>query len=447
MAENKKSRAPRGASRPARPPQPGLAARRAALALVQGVRRDGRLLAELTDAPEGPLAGLAPPDRARAQRLAAQALRHAQRIDKALGPYLEKAPPARIRMVLHLAVVELCEDRAAAHGVVNGWVTLVRDHPKTRHMAGLANAVLRRASEDLVPGWDALPPSRLPDWLRKPFRKAHGGEAVATMEAVFACQPPLDLTPKNGNAAALAEVVNGEVLPTGSVRLAAPGQVSALPGYETGDWWVQDAAAAVPARVFAPAKGARVLDLCAAPGGKTLQMAAMGADVTALDISAARMARLSENLARTGLAAQIVVADAMDWQPDAPFDGILLDAPCTATGTIRRHPDLPFAKTGAETAPLAELQAALIDRALGWLAPGGTLVFCTCSLLPEEGEAQIAAALSRHPGLSADPLDPADFGLQAEAASPHGLRLRPDFMSGKGGMDGFYIARLRPAAL
>ncbi|WP_172327070.1 RsmB/NOP family class I SAM-dependent RNA methyltransferase [Mangrovicoccus sp. HB161399] len=447
MAENKKSRAPRGAARPARPPQPGLAARRAALALLQAVRRDGRLLAELTEAPEGPLHGLAPPDRARAQRLAAQALRHAQRIDKALGPYLEKAPPARIRLVLHLAVVELCEDRAAAHGVVNGWVTLVRNHPKTGHMAGLVNAVLRRASEELVPGWDALPPSRLPDWLRKPFRKAYGGEAVAAMEAVFARQPPLDLTPKDGDADALAAAVGGEALATGSVRLAAPGQVSALPGYGAGDWWVQDAAAAVPARVLAPAKGARVLDLCAAPGGKTLQMAAAGAEVTALDISAARMARLSENLARTGLAAEAVVADAMEWQPEAPFDGILLDAPCTATGTIRRHPDLPFAKTGAETAPLAALQAALLDRALGWLAPGGTLVFCTCSLLPEEGEAQVAAALARHPGLAADPLDPAAFGLPAQAAAVHGLRLRPDFIAAEGGIDGFYIARLRPAAL
>ncbi|WP_138466376.1 RsmB/NOP family class I SAM-dependent RNA methyltransferase [Poseidonocella sp. HB161398] len=448
MAENKKSRAPRSSGpRKPRPPQPGLEPRRAALALVQAVRRDGRLLAELTDTEEGPLAVLSPPERARAQRLAAQALRHAQRIDKALSPFLEKAPPARVRMVLHLAVVELCEDRSAAHGVVNGWVTLVRAHPKTRHLAGLVNAVLRRASEELAPGWDSLPPSRLPDWLRKPFRKAYGGEAVAAMEAVFAAQPPLDLTPKDGDAAALAGALGGTALPTGSVRLAEAGQVSALPGYAEGQWWVQDAAAAVPARVLAPAKGARVLDLCAAPGGKTQQMAAAGAEVTALDISPARMARVAENLARTGLAAQTVVADAMDWAPEMPFDGILLDAPCTATGTLRRHPDLPFAKTAAATAELAALQAAMLDRALGWLAPGGRLVFCTCSLLPEEGEAQIAAALARHPGLVADPLDPAEFGLPAAAAVPGGLRLRPDFLKDQGGMDGFFIARLHLAPL
>ncbi|MBE3640388.1 methyltransferase domain-containing protein [Mangrovicoccus sp. HB182678] len=406
-----------------------------------------RLLAELTETPDGPLAALSPADRARAQRLAAQALRHGQRIDKALAPFLEKAPPLRVRLVLHLAMVELCEDEAAAHGVVNGWVTLMRSHPKTRSMAGLVNAVLRRAAGEVAPRWNALPPARMPDWLRKPLRKAYGGDALTAMEAVFARQPPLDLTPADGDATALAQATGGDVLPTGSVRLAAPGQVSALPGYAEGRWWVQDAAAAIPARVLAPAPGARVLDLCAAPGGKTLQMAAMGAEVTALDISAHRMARLAENLARTGLAAETVVADATAWDPGGAFDAILLDAPCTATGTIRRHPDLPHAKSAAATAPLAALQAALLDRALGWLAPGGALVFCTCSLLPEEGEAQVAAALARHEGLAADPLDPAEYGLPPEAAVPGGLRLRPDFLPETGGMDGFFIARLRRAAL
>ena len=189
-----------------------------------------------------------------------------------------------------------------------------------------------------------LPPQRLPMWLRQPLVRAWGREAVSAIEAVQAAAPPLDLTVRPG-AAPLPE---GEVLPTGSLRLTEAGQVSALPGYAEGAWWVQDAAAALPVRLLDPQPGERVLDLCAAPGGKTLQLAAAGAEVTALDISGPRLARLRENLARTGLTAEVVVADALHWQPDAPFDAVLLDAPCSATGTIRRHPDLPFVKDGSD---------------------------------------------------------------------------------------------------
>jgi 16S rRNA (cytosine967-C5)-methyltransferase len=193
--------------------------------------------------------------------------------------------------------------------------------------------------------------------------------------------------------------------------------------------------------VLAPRAGERVLDLCAAPGGKTMQLADAGAEVTALDISAARMARVSENLARTGLTARLVVADALDWQPETPFDAILLDAPCSATGTIRRHPELPFVKSMADLPALVALQARLIDRAVNWLAPGGRLVFSTCSLLPQEGEAQLAGALARHPGLRVEP--PVLPWLPPNWQGPEGgLRLRPDRWAEQGGMDGFFIARL-----
>jgi 16S rRNA (cytosine967-C5)-methyltransferase len=260
---------------------------------------------------------------------------------------------------------------------------------------------------------------------------------VTAIEAVQAREPPLDLTLRPGFPAPA-----GEILPTGSLRLAGSGQVSVLPGYAEGGWWVQDAAAALPARLLDPRPGERVLDLCAAPGGKTLQLAAAGAEVTALDISAPRMARVEANLRRTGLGARTVVADALEWETDARFDAILVDAPCSATGTIRRHPDLPFVKDGSEVAGLAALQARLLDRALGWLKPGGRLVFATCSVLPEEGEGQLAAALARHPGLAVEraALAGVEPGWWTEAG---GLRLRPDHWAERGGMDGFFMVRLR----
>jgi 16S rRNA (cytosine967-C5)-methyltransferase len=219
-------------------------------------------------------------------------------------------------------------------------------------------------------------------------------------------------------------------------------QITALPGYAEGAFWVQDAAAALPVRLLGDVAGARVLDLCAAPGGKTMQLAAMGAKVTALDLSAARMGRVAQNLARTGLEAELIVGDALEHQA-APYDAILLDAPCTASGTIRRHPDLPHVKQWTEVEPLTRLQMRLIDHALGLLGPGGRLVFCTCSLLPVEGEHQVTAALKRHEGLRVIAADAVALGGEAAWQSPEGgLRLRPDFWPDIGGIDGFYMAAL-----
>ena len=406
----------------------GVVARETAVAILGGVLGEGRMLADFAGG------DLAPADRARALRLTQAVLRHLEPADRVLDRHLRKAPPLTVRNVLRLAVVELAQG-APAHGVVNAAVEIVRKGKRTAHLSGLVNAVLRALPEAGL--FDSQPPQRMPRWLRQPLVHVWGREVMAAIEAVQAQEPPLDLTLRQGFPAP-----EGVVLPTGSLRLSTFGQVSALPGYAEGGWWVQDAAAALPARMIEARPGERVLDLCAAPGGKTMQLAATGADVTALDISSARMARVTANLARTGLAAKTVVADALDWQPDAPFDAILLDAPCSATGTLRRHPDLPFVKDGSEVAGLVALQAALIDRALGWLKPGGRLVFATCSLLPEEGEEQLSAALARHPGLVVD--CPTLTGVEPDWwTETGGLRLRPDYWADRGGMDGFFMARLR----
>jgi len=406
----------------------GVAARAAAVAVLGAVLGEGRMLEDAA------AEGLAPSDRARALRLAGDVLRQLEPADRILERHLRRVPPLLVMNVLRLAVVERAQG-AAAHGVVNAAVEIVRRDRRSSHMAGLVNAVLRALPEAGL--FDGQPVQKLPRWLRQPLVHAWGREAVGAIEAVQASIPPLDLTLRPGFPAP-----EGEVLPTGSLRLHSSGQVTTMPGYAEGGWWVQDAAAALPARLLDAKPGERVLDLCAAPGGKTLQLAATGAEVTALDISAARMRRVEANLARTGLTAQVVVADALSWEPPAAYDAILLDAPCSATGTIRRHPDLPFIKDGSDVAGLVALQAALLDRALGWLKPGGRLVFATCSLLPEEGEGQLASALARHPELMAERQEVAgvDPGWWSDSG---GLRLRPDYWADKGGMDGFFMARLR----
>lgn len=409
-------------------------ARAAALRLLAGVRQ-GRTLAEQAGTPEfDPLARLAPPDRARAQRLALTTLRHSGRSDRLLGPLIQRKPRPEIRDLLRLSATEMLELGEAPHGVVNDAVELARRAgPKGRAAAGMVNAVLRRASSEGAV-WADQPPQRMPGWLRRPVVAAWGEDTARAIEAAHQAGAPVDLTAKTE--------APGEKLPTGSFRLRDAGQISALPGYDSGDWWVQDAAAALPARLLDAQPGERIADLCAAPGGKTLQLAAAGAQVTAVDLSGHRLSRLTENLTRCGLSAQVVEADILDWTPDAPFDAILLDAPCSATGTIRRHPDLPFCRDGSGIEELTALQSAMLDRALTLLRPGGRLVYATCSLLTAEGEDQLAAALDRHPGLVVDRpdlpgIDPAWITEQG------GLRLRPDYWPDLGGMDGFFIARLR----
>lgn len=417
----------------------GVQARKSAVWLLDQITgEEPRLMPELLAA--GALDKLPPDDRARAQRLAMETLRGMERADRLLQKHLKKQPPLTVRNVLRLGTVELCQG-GAAHGVVNAMVTIVSQHRRLGHLKGLTNAVLRKIAAQGPEAWGVLRAPRLPKWLRGPLVEAWGAEAMAAMEQAHFAGAPLDLTAK-GDAAALAEAVGGVLLPTGSVRLEQAGQVSALPGYDAGDWWVQDAAAALPVQMLAPVTGEKVLDLCAAPGGKTLQLAAAGAEVTAVDTSEGRMARVRENLKRTALKADLKVMDAR--AVEGAFDAVLLDAPCSATGTIRRHPDLPFAKNGDEFGPLIGLQTEMLDHAWGLVKPGGRMVFCTCSLLPDEGEVQVDEALLRHKEMRVEAVDVP--GLEpAWRSEEGGVRLRPDYWADRGGMDGFYIAVLRKA--
>ncbi|WBU60336.1 RsmB/NOP family class I SAM-dependent RNA methyltransferase [Paracoccus albus] len=404
------------------------AARKGALRLLAGVR-DGMSLSDQPNA----IAGLAPADRARAQRLALAVLRNIDRADTLLVQHLSKKPRPDVLDVLRLGTVELLEMGEAPHGAVNAAVGLVQGMgPKGRAAAGMVNAVLRKISGQFKE-WVSLPPEEMPEWLREPVLAQWGEDITTAIELAHQAGAPVDFTAKPGKTAP------GQVLPSGSFRLHESAQVSALPGFAEGDWWVQDAAAAMAVRVLDPQPGEDIVDLCAAPGGKTLQLAAAGANVTAVDLSAQRLERLHENLKRCGLAAEVIAADALEWRPRAAPDAILLDAPCSATGTIRRHPDLPLIRDGSAIEALAELQTRLIDHALDILKPGGRLVFATCSLLAAEGEDQVTAALGRHPGLAVEHPEWAEEWLSPVG----GLRLRPDHWSEIGGMDGFFIARLR----
>ncbi|NOD63845.1 MULTISPECIES: RsmB/NOP family class I SAM-dependent RNA methyltransferase [unclassified Ruegeria] len=413
------------------------AARRSAIYLLDQVLGEGRLLSECLAA--GALDRLGPEDRARAQRLALETLRGLERADRLLDNHLNRTPALTVHNALRLGAVELCNGEAA-HGVVNSMVEIISRSRKHGRLKGLVNAVLRKVAAEGPEAWPKMRVPRLPEWLRDPLIMAWGAGAVAGMEQAHFTGAPLDLTLKPGGTGP-----SGDVLPTGSIRLQDAGQVSALPGYKAGDWWVQDAAAALPVRVLAPKAGENVLDLCAAPGGKTMQLAAAGADVTALDVSEARMERVRENLARTGLTAQVIVGDALEHE--GQYDAILLDAPCSATGTIRRHPDLPFAKDGSEFGGLIELQTQMLAHAWGLLKPGGRLVYCTCSLLPDEGEVQIEEALEMYSDMSVDRDAVNISGVDTDWITEEGgLRLRPDYWPDRGGMDGFYIACLTKSA-
>jgi 16S rRNA (cytosine967-C5)-methyltransferase len=421
--------------------QTGLAPRRAAHHLLQQVIEEGRLLSELLGG--GALEHLAPEDRARAQRLATDALRMLDRSDRMLKPFMTKEPPVYVQNALRLGTLEIVQG-AAAYGVVNAYVEIVGRNHHTARLKGLVNAVLRKVADKGPDGWSKMPVPLMPGWLRQPLVAAWGRKDIEAIEAVQATTPPLDVTPK-GDAQAVADALGGTVLPTGSVRLMEAGQVTQLPGYDAGDWWVQDAAAALPVRLLGDVNGLTVLDLCAAPGGKTMQLAARGATVTAVDASASRMTRVGQNMTRVGLMADVQVADAFD--VTGQWDAVLLDAPCSATGTMRRHPDLPYAKDGSEFGALIDQQSAMIDHALSLVKPGGRLVFCTCSLLPDEGEVQIEEALERHPDVTIDraALDQPGVDL-AWITEEGGLRLRPDYWAEIGGMDGFYMAVLTKPA-
>lgn len=430
---------------------PGLAARRIATDIVDGVLR--RRIA-LDDQLSGKTAhlGLATlPDRDRAlmRRLAATVLRRLGTLRHLVGGFLDKGFPAdapRTETILLVGAAQILWLDVPDHAAVDLSVRLAQADRRASRYAGLVNAVLRRVAQARKE-FDSSDVTRdTPAWLFARWQKNYGRDTARAIASANGHEPALDLTVKQ-DAAHWAERVHGKVLPTGTVRTLAHGAISLLPGFVEGAWWVQDAAASIPAQLFGTLAGKDVCDLCAAPGGKSAQLANAGAHVTAVDRSPARIARLKENFTRLKLNVETVAADALEWQPDKQFDAVLLDAPCTATGTIRRHPDVPWLKSENDLGVLTSLQSRLLDRAAGLLKPGGILVYCTCSLEPEEGEAQIAALLARDPRLTRAPIAAAEVFGQAEFVTALGeLRTLPHYLPDAdprwSGLDGFFAARL-----
>jgi 16S rRNA (cytosine967-C5)-methyltransferase len=382
------------------------------------------------------------PDRAFARAVAMAALRRLGEIDQILDRRLQKAPPLAVRTILRVALAQILVLETPAFAAVSTAVKLAERDPKTRPYKNLVNAVLRGVGRD-GPGLTTAE-SNLPDWLAARWRATYGETALAALALAAREEPATDLSVKpQADPAAVAAAVEGEALAGGTVRTGRRGDVAGWPGFEDGSWWIQDAAAAVPARLLAPKAGESIIDLCAAPGGKTLQLAASGASVVALDRSDARLKRLRANLERTGLSAEIVVTPAEDWEDDRTFDAVLLDAPCTATGTFRRNPEVLRATKPADVAKLADVQHRLLDAAAERVRPGGRLVYCVCSMEREEGETQVIAFLRRNPAFRTAPAVPAEIGAPDEALTPEGwLRILPSMWAEKGGLDGFFVARL-----
>jgi 16S rRNA (cytosine967-C5)-methyltransferase len=431
---------------------PGLTARRIAADILDNVLRRNRPLdTELDGADAHPgLAALADRDRALVRKLVATVLRRVGTLRHLLRAFLDSGFPKdapRVETVLLIGAAQILFLDVPDHAAVDLSVRLVQADRRAAKYPGLINAVLRRVAREgasLLAELDPVPLDT-PAWLFARWRRHFGDAAARGIAIAHGHEPPLDLTVK-ADAESWAQRLRGRVLPTGSVRTVAQGQVSLLPGYHEGVWWVQDAAAALPARLFGDITGKRVADLCAAPGGKTAQLAQAGAAVTAVDRSANRLVRVRENLARLGLRADMIATDATEWQAE-PFDAVLVDAPCSSTGTIRRHPDVAWLKQEADIVQLTSLQQRLLDRAVKLTKPGGRIVYCVCSLEPEEGEQQIEALLAREPALRRVPIAPDEIGGIAEFLSDTGdLRTLPSHWNGAdprmAGLDGFFAARL-----
>jgi 16S rRNA (cytosine967-C5)-methyltransferase len=455
VTDKPKNRRKRGEPTP-RSEMVGLATRRIAVRIIDDLLRDRRPIDEAFDAVSGDpvLLALNVRDRAYVRNLVATTARRLGLLRQAVGAHLKKRLPPRAgstEAILMVSAAQILVLDTADHAVVDQAVRLAAEDRNARHFRGLVNAVLRNLIRDRdaekLP--DLTAEDALPGWLAKRWRAAHGPVAFGKIADALLNEPPLDLTPKpHIDPQQFAETVGGTLLANGSIRLpsGAPGGLEALPGYADGDWWVQDAAATLPVILLGDVSGQRVTDIAAAPGGKTAQLAARGAFVTAVDRSAGRLKRLHENMGRLGLSAEIVTADAEHWAPPEPYDAVLLDAPCSATGTLRRHPDIAWIRRPAEITQLAALQRKLLTSAAKAVKPGGLLVYATCSLEPEEGLKQIQWFLSEHTAFERVPVDPQEIGGLEDAVTSRGdVQTRPDldFAGGNGGMDGFFISRLR----
>ena len=405
----------------------GLAARTAALRMLDAVMRRGETL----DLAEGQFAkGLTPSDRGLARAIAGESLRWLVDLDALIDSATRDALPddAKPRMVLRMMLAQWLRLDTPPHAVIATGLELLSGGPR-RLAHGVFSALVKRPAD--LPSAPTLPTAVAARW------SAQWPDRVAPIAAALAAPPPLDLALKDWTETdSRASELGGVSLAPGHIRLARGSAVERLAGFEHGAWWVQDLAASLPARLLGAGEGKRVLDLCAAPGGKTLQLAAAGWQVTSLDKSAKRLDRLVENLDRVGLSAEVVAADALTWEPSRPYDAILLDAPCTATGTCRRHPDVLHRIGPRQIAEMAELQAGLLERAATWLAPGGTLVYATCSLEPQEGENQTPAV-----GLTPAPIDTGELPARLTPTADGHLRTDPGMLAEVGGLDGFFIAR------
>jgi len=438
------TRAPSRAADPS-----GLAARLAAINLLDAVLRQGAALDDSLRKSRA-LGELTARDRAFARLLLATTLRRLGQIDALIDARLNRPLPealAAVRNILRIGAVQLVVLEAPAHAVVDTAVRLAERIGRTSHK-GLINAVLRRIAAEGPALFAAQDAARLntPDYFWRSWVAAYGEDTTRAIAAQHQRPPPLDLTVKD-DATGWAERLGGTVIGAQTVRLAETAEVTGLAGFADGAWWVQDAAAALPARLLLSAldggEAKRVVDLCAAPGGKTAQLAAAGARVTAIDRADSRLDMLRENMARLHLAVGTVTADARHWRPDTPPAGILLDAPCTATGTLRRHPDIARNKGAEDVARLVILQRQLLETAARALPPGGVLVYAVCSLQPEEGPMVIDRLLAARPDLKRLPVTAGEVWLGARALTPRGdVRTLPCHLAAEGGIDGFYIARL-----
>ena len=395
------------------------------------------------------LGDLSTADRAFASAMVMTALRRRGSIEATLVPHLKKPVPPRPHLagaLLHIGAAQILFMDVPPHAAINETVAATgrREQP----FRGLINAVLRRVSE-AGKNMDAV--SDLPIWLLDGWQQAYGAKQTAQIEAVLRQTPPLDLQFRNAIALKDWQAANpgmGHALTPTCLRLEATGDVTRMPGFDAGMWWVQDISAALAAPLLRADAQTHVLDLCAAPGGKTLQLAASGARVTALDASQSRLERLRANLARTGLSAQALRADLENWEAPRSFSHVLLDAPCSATGTIRRHPDLPLHRRRSDIEKSARLQSTLLERAADATTPGGTLVYCVCSLEPEEGEGVARAFLASRDDFSLMPIgaDEVPECLSMAVTGAGHVRTTPAMLAASGGCDGFFAARFHKKA-
>jgi 16S rRNA (cytosine967-C5)-methyltransferase len=428
--------------------KPGLRARRAAISLLQGVTLDQVSLDQLleTDAEFKTLEGR---DRSFAHALAASALRHGGEIAAILAKFLTRPLPKSSGMavdILTLGATQILFMDVSPHAAIDLSVDIAKQDKKAQHFSGLINAVLRKVSAS---GRDVLqtlngPRLNTPDWLWAQWVQAYGETAAQEIAASHLRQAPIDISVKS-NAAHWASLLGGELLPTGSIRVTNnDSPLQEMAGFSDGEWWVQDAASALPVKLMGNVAGKTVLDLCAAPGGKTAQLAAAGANVTAVDDSVSRLNRMRENLVRLNLKVSVILGDVLSLPPEPLYDYVLLDAPCSATGTIRRHPDLIYLKTPKQVTSLADLQEKMLNFAASLLKPGGQLVFCTCSLSPVEGERQVFKFLRTHENFMLSPILADEVGGESQFVTPAGiLRCLPSMSIGKSqGLDGFFAARL-----